>query len=300
MTATITQLKSLIYTDINRQSPVMLQCDKYSLTKISDTSVTPPLTKGFTAKTRASSSDVVQYWPPAQVPWYDTSLDADTNPAFSPLQLNPYIWIDPSGHKDVVSTTIAKIYDQSGNADANRNVVDLLDLPTFTAIDSGYNGHTTVTTTYQKLLECLGAVSIPAPYTIFFVGQSGTAHGADTYQQYVFSNDTADVIFGKKVADSKLYLGSLAGPTAAVGKGLSVGVMNGASSKIYVNSKTAGATGNPTQTTLTNLSFGGEEAGANSLEGKIANIMICPYAVSNTNIGLWFDFMSVYYGVTLV
>lgn len=148
--------------------------------------------------------------------------------------------------------------------------------PTLNAADAAYAGKASLSfvAASAQCLQGTFGVSLPQPYTLFIVGNVSRA-GAQSYF------DGSDVVLrGECYNDpgtDKFYAGTAFISTADVSTSPRVMTYeaNGASSKIYVSSNTAGVTGDPGSNGLNGASIGAAFNGtSDALDGKVAEVVL--------------------------
>lgn len=204
-------------------------------------------------------------------------------------------------------SNVAGWADQSGTGDAHKNLAQATGSaqPTLVASDAGYGGKPTISFAGASILLASQAwtSALVAPYTIFVVG-----HTTDnsTSNDYFFDTLTGTVqlndLFGTGMA---LFAG--AGPLNWGGHGtlnhpsLIVCIVNGASSSIAINTRTAGKTGDAGSTSLTSLVLGNLHGGgaANTLNGKIGEIGFYSGVASAGSIDTYATYVTSNYGIAV-
>ena len=123
--------------------------------------------------------------------------------------------------------------------------------PADPAVDAGYNNKKVVSTTTDAHLVTAYAhaslQNIAAPYTVYYAGEPGTGAGLK-YALFMYTSSGADDDTGLFVYNNLIRLGRwgasyLTGTVDWSGKQVICGVVNGASSELYISSLTADVTG---------------------------------------------------------
>lgn len=213
---------------------------------------------------------------------------------FNPSALSPYIWFDA----DVGVTGIGEVTvwaDQSGNGhDATKGTTG----PALIAIDPNANNHATIDFPAAGTWMATASFGDPATSMIFFVGYASDAFGvvgidgATAFNSYQFYNpggsrvrflrSAAACDMASNIGDNTLHVWCVDD--------------NGAASKIYEDSLTAGVTGDPGGPSAPGgLSIGAFKDGSGSWRGRIAYIFVCP-RLGTTDRTNMMNFLGTRYG----
>lgn len=224
--------------------------------------------------------------------------------AFSPADLGSALkfWLRADLGITLNGATVSAWGDQSGTGDANKHATQgtAAEQPTYVASDAGYNGQATLSFDAGDWMQTgTWTSALAQPATHFLVGQGGSA----TFREATDGIDggSRHSISMLNTGEPYLYAGAALFSGAAswiATKHIVGGVFAGGSSKIYVDSATASATGNAGAQSLTGVTIGGNFGGP-SWAGKVAEIIICEGILSNALILQTMTYLAARYAVTL-
>lgn len=199
----------------------------------------------------------------------------------SPLQLSGLAaWYSADKGITLNGSTVSGWADQSGTGDSNKNLSQGTGTkqPTYNASDPAYNNRPTLSFAHassQFMQSGTWSSALSAPITAFIVANGDPAIGSG------FLGDQSVKLFEllsiNNSNDVYLYGGAflVSLTTLTINPRVIAGVMNGASSAIYVSAKTAKNTGDTGSGGIGQLFVGLEGAGGSSyLQGKIAEVII--------------------------
>lgn len=222
---------------------------------------------------------------------------------FLPTQVSGCVlWL----HADfgvTVSDAVDSWADHSGSADANKTCTQAgATRPTFVSSVAGLNNKSALLFTgSQKLVSGVWASALAQPFTVFLVGKGNAAGSGDDYMfdgkdavnQTAIEYNQASAILNK--VDGSTISVSVAAGTALV----ACGEFNGNSGKLFVNSRTAGATNGGTNgltgTTIGNYAGGG----AFSWDGHIRHVLIYSKILSTSERNAVLDYLGGDAGITI-
>lgn len=206
-----------------------------------------------------------------------------------------------------IATGVSAWADQSGTGDANKNVTQATGSkqPTLNASDASYNNKATLSfssAASQCLVSGLWSSPLSQPWTVVVVGQDD---GTAASQVYVESgSDLAGsnrVLVYQNGTNYELNAGValVADARDANPHGL-IGVVNGASSRIYHSARTAVATGDAGARTPLGATFIGETfVGTAFLNGKIAEVIVWSGALTDAQLVPVWNYISSRYAITV-
>lgn len=178
--------------------------------------------------------------------------------------------------------------DQSGNAQ-NLFQATAAKQPVYNASDSGYNNHPTLSfakANSQVLLATI-AWTLNQPSTVFVVGQSDQS-SQQGFTDFETGTEMADYTAGANQVD--IFANGGFGFNAANLNAASIigGIFNGASSSVFLNSKTAAATGavGVGASGTGGMIVGGLQGPSNFLNGKVAEVIAYSRALTAAELAL--------------
>lgn len=203
-----------------------------------------------------------------------------------------------------VATGVSSWADQSGTGDANKNLTQATGTkqPTLNTADAAYNNQPTLSfarASVQALHSGTWSAAQAQPSTTFIVGNDD---GTATNQFYCDGNAAATQVLGNNGAGNyQAYAGTtLAGGTPSSSPRILAAVFNGASSSLFISAKTAVATGNAGATGLTGFTAGAAgDSVSNTLNGKIAEIIIYSGALSAAQIAQVLTYLGARYAIAI-
>lgn len=194
--------------------------------------------------------------------------------------------------------------DQSGLGDAGRDLAQATTTGwSATSSDGAYNGEATVTVGTKALHSGVFSAAISAPFNVFFCGNYD---GGATNELYCDdASGGARIILDENstLGHNGMFAGSY--QTAARTSNTDPKIVNGlfkgdATSKLFINSLTAGVTGNCGSNAPQGLSLGGSFVDTAMLVGKLAEFLIVKNAMSvPLQTFVMRDYMGARYGVTV-
>jgi len=203
-----------------------------------------------------------------------------------------------------IATGVSGWADQSGTGDANKNLAQATGSaqPTRNASDAAYNNQSTLSfasASSQCMTSGTWASALAQPFTWFVVGNDD---GAAVSQVYI-EGDTSGVnrsLMYQNGAAYELFAGaSLAGGSRTNSPRVLGGVVNGASSSLYISARTAVATGAAGANGITAITMGAAFVPSTYLNGKIAEVAIYSGALTAAQINALLAYFGTRYAITI-
>ena len=201
-----------------------------------------------------------------------------------------------------INLKVAALADQSGTGDANKNLAQSTwsEQPTLNVSDSAYNNQTTLSFTAassQEMVSGTWATQLDSPLTAFFIGESaiGVNNG------YLLDRDSSSFQLLMIDSANDIYMHGSAfifsGTPISADPRVICGVLNGASSAIYVSAKTAAVVDDAGSGNIATLVVG--QAESQYLQGKIAEVIIYSRALSASEVAQVLTYAGQRYGITI-
>lgn len=170
--------------------------------------------------------------------------------------------------------------------------------PTLNTSDSAYNGHSSLSflsSNTQSLT--LTSLTLPIPYTMIWIGNETTGSTAG----FMGSNNAALTCLYSSGVDAAMYCaGAVIAARTTVTPSIVAGIFTSTVGSIYVNSSATPAnTGTIAGASLSSQFYIGAVAagaGAGTLNGKIAEVMIFSQALAQPTLSQVFQYAGARYG----
>jgi hypothetical protein len=230
---------------------------------------------------------------------------------WSPLSISGNVlWLRADKGVTLVSGRVSQWDDQSRTGDANKNVAQATagKQPLFNASDANLGGRPSFTfskTRKDRLRSGTWAVSNPSPATWFAVGSltSRDTGGYTLLTDGIAAAPVRQALLTSNTTALAAYAGSfLVGPTDSFTTGKFVmGGVFGTSGKLYVNARTAIASGTTGTGTLTGQTVGNDwsDATGNCWDGEIAEVIGYNRALSQAEVETVLAQLGAYYNITI-
>ena len=233
--------------------------------------------------------------------------------AWAPVNLSGLVlWLRADRGVTLNGSNVSGWADQSGLGDAARNADQgtAARQPAFNAANASYGNRPTIdftaANTHYLVNSGAWSASYASPYTVGVVGHT-TASPAGAFA--AASGDYNDLMTSTPANDKTRHVTGAAGANVvytsreSITAGISVAVVAGASSKMYVRSKTAAQSlaGTPAGTMgAVAMNVGRRVIGsAQYWNGPIAEVFVWSRALSNDEMGIVMDYAVARYGITL-
>lgn len=233
-----------------------------------------------------------------------SGLGLSTNGVWTPKRLSGLVlWLRADVGVTTVSGLVSAWADQSGTADANKNMSQATSTkrPVFNASDAAYNNQATlsfISASATYLASGTWSSSLTQAYTIFVVGQDSNG----TNQEW---------LDGSAASARLLWLGGtgydaigtlqLTGGSGSASPKLIGATYNGASSKLYVGARTPVATGSVGTGNIADVVLGiyGGDLLSNPLSGKIAEVIAVTGSMSSADVNSLANYVTHRYGISV-
>jgi hypothetical protein len=216
------------------------------------------------------------------------------------------LWLRADMGVTLNATRVSGWADQSGTGDANKNVAQATagNQPLFNASDASFNGHPSLTFASARsdmLNSGAWAAPMPNPATWFVVAQLVAAQiavmidGQGASNRHLLYNNTA--AGAERVVLSGAAL-TAAGTLNGIGAFVMAGVM-GTSGKLYMNARTAAASGTTGTQTLTALRIGAAYTSAGFWDGEIAEVIGYNRALTQAEVETVLAYLGARYAIAI-
>lgn len=206
------------------------------------------------------------------------------------MSLNPYVYLQSNAARFTTSGGKVDTWSNIGSAGSAGNASQTLtNRPDYVAADPYYNNLPTISLDGTQFLDT-SALTITQPLTIYVVGHS---LALASVQPFVGNASGTEIDFYTDTADKvSIYGGSpVQSTTVGITPRLMCGVLNGASSAVYVDdATTAKATGAGGSSVPTAFRIAGNLPGSR-LSGKIAEVIIYKAAHTTAQRNAVFNFL---------
>lgn len=230
-------------------------------------------------------------------------------PGFRPSEISGLVaWFDAGVGITLNGSRVSGWADQSGTGDANKNLAQgtAANQPLYTVADANLNGKPSVTfakSRPDRLASGAWSVALPNAATILVFGRvttrdasgysiavSGTAAGSHALDTSPAGVNTNMLIYSGTI---------IQGGNAPNGTSVAFGGTLGPTAKLYVNAKTAVATGNSGAGTLATMTVGASAALANPWDGPIAEILAYSRNLTQAEVETLLTWGGAKYGITI-